>query len=306
VFYPSEALTHIESRKKIDAQNALIPAGISDACSAYLNNLNSDPTLATCTTPIASALASFSPSSKSNKSNTTTITSALNTLCSDAISSDCPVETIRSELSNFYTACGPELTSGHNTQVITIYDVLYSYVPLRQAVCSKDSSGTYCVLSEGQSSGNSATKREAGLFGDLMYNLPVKRAASKNQVVFLPNATSLAQKNIPFLSISPNSPASSLCVPCTNEVLTAYINFQGSVPYAPGLAQTVLLTGLSALYQAVTSKCGQSFLGGAVQAASGIGSNGPLGAAKSGTIRLDFGLAEILATLFALGFAWSL
>lgn len=92
-----------------------------------------------------------------------------------------------------------------------------------------------------------------------------------------PNMTTFGSSNIAFLLISPDLPSSTLCTPCTRNVLTSYINFESSVPYAPGLPSSQLFPGQSDLYNAVQRTCGASFLSGAVQAAGGLATSGAVG-----------------------------
>lgn len=63
-------------------------------------------------------------------------------------SAGCPDSSIRGWLSGFYSNCSAELTSttGYNSQVRELYDVLYVVNPLRKAVCAIDSGNQeYCV-----------------------------------------------------------------------------------------------------------------------------------------------------------------
>lgn len=51
-----------------------------------------------------------------------------------------------------------------------------------------------------------------------------------------------------------------LCTPCTREVLVSYISWEVSQPYALGLSTSSILGGQSALWNAINSTCGQSFV----------------------------------------------
>jgi hypothetical protein len=80
--------------------------------------------------------------------------------------------------------------------------------------------------------------------------------------------------------------------------MTSYINWETDCPYAPGLSSSVLLSTQNAVYSAVTSVCGSTFLSGVVQAAGGLGT----GSTSNGSVR-SFGfdvqtIAVILATVF--------
>ena len=52
--------------------------------------------------------------------------------------------------------------------------------------------------------------------------------------------------------------------------MNIYTSQLSSIPYGPGNGNSVLFGGEPALYEAINSKCGASFLGGAVQAAGGL------------------------------------
>ncbi|KAL1943272.1 hypothetical protein VTO73DRAFT_4347 [Trametes versicolor] len=127
--------------------SSLIPSGISTQCSTFLSTFDKDSSLSTCTTSLISATSSFAPSTNASAATTThsasSISAALNSVCSTA--STCPDTSVRQNLADFYTACGPELTTSANKDVIKIYDVLYAIIPLRQAVCSKADNGQYCA-----------------------------------------------------------------------------------------------------------------------------------------------------------------
>lgn len=90
----------------------------------------------------------------------------------------------------------------------------------------------------------------------------------------VPNMTTYRDTNLPFAFFTPNLNASQLCVTCARQVLTAYINFESNIPYAPGFNASQLLSTQSALFSAVQSKCPTNFLSGAVQAAGGLSGGG--------------------------------
>ncbi|KAI0696093.1 hypothetical protein BC835DRAFT_1505848 [Cytidiella melzeri] len=229
-----------------------IPTGLSTTCSSYLTTLDKDTTMATCTSAVKSATAAFAPGSNGTASATT----ALSSLCSNT--NACSEATMRSTLADFYAACQPELTSSPNAQVMNIYDVLYTLVPYIQAACSKDDSGNYCIT---QLAGTppAASSLYTG-----------------SQQTLTPNFSALQSSNAAFLFLDPTLDESKLCQSCTRSIMTSYISFESDISYAPGLAQSVLLKGQTALYQAIQTTCGGSFLSGAVQAAGSL-SNSILG-----------------------------
>lgn len=255
--------------------NPLIPSGISTPCSTYMAKLDSDPQILSCTKAFTSAAANFGVGSNSGNANSSAINSALNTLCPSL--SACPESVIRSQLTDFYAACPDELTSSPNNDVIRAYDVLYALFPLSKAVCTKDDSGAYCVLKVGatNSTGKNLLADSAGSSpaDGLWLPLPAKNSRRGEQQVIIPNLDQFKSANLVFLGIQPTLAADQLCQPCTRNVLTAFIQFTSSLPYAPGIANSPLMSGETDLYTAVQEKCGAPFLSGSVQAAGGISGN---------------------------------
>jgi len=266
------------------------PAGISGSCRDFLTALNTVSSLASCFSPLVRATAAYGPLAPQSNPTVASMTSALDALCAPSASS-CPVSAVRTKLGEFYAACTKELTSEPNNDVIRTYDTFYALMPLKEAVCSKDDNGRYCVT---ETTKSGKTKRSL-----------VERGPG-DQVAFIPNATSIGSSNLLFLYIKGDLPSDKLCTTCTKNVLSAYMGFQSTVPYAPGLAQSILLRGQIELYQGVTKTCGKDFLGGAAQAAAGLGSSGPLGGSASpngaqGAAKLQF--ATLVSGLLAIGFA---
>ncbi|PIL25822.1 hypothetical protein GSI_11575 [Ganoderma sinense ZZ0214-1] len=289
----------------------LIPSGIGSSCSSFLNEFNQDTTLTTCTSALITASGAFAPATNATA---TTLSSsnaktALAAVCT--ASSACSESSFRSKLADFYKACTDELTSSQNKDVIRTYDVLYSLIPLKNAVCSKDDSGNYCVTSIGSTTSQSASQLASiSSFISVSAVATTSNARRAEQVVaaVAPNATTFANNNLLFLLLQPSLSKDALCQTCTRNVITSYISFESSTPYAPGLAASVLLGGQSALYQAVQSTCGSTFLSGAVAAAAGL-SGGVVGQASdsgaSRTILSNSGIAGALvaAVAMALGAA---
>ncbi|KAI1783212.1 hypothetical protein LXA43DRAFT_356934 [Ganoderma leucocontextum] len=284
---------------------SLIPSGIGASCSSFLNAFNQDTTLTTCTSSLITASGAFAPTT--NATATTPSASdaktALAAVC--AASTSCTESAVRSKLADFYQACTDELTSSQNKDVIRTYDVLYALIPLKNAICSKDDSGNYCV-----STIASTTSQSASQLANIAQSLSVPASTSSNarraaQVVaaVAPNATTFANNNLLFILLQPTLAKDALCQTCTRNVLTSYISFESSTPYAPGLAASVLLSGQSTLYQAVQSTCGSTFLSGAVAAAAGL-SGGVVGQASgsgaSRTILANTGVAGMLVAAVAM------
>jgi hypothetical protein len=279
------------------AQTA-IPSGISSDCTKFLTDLNGDDSLSSCIAPLNSAVAAYGPGGSGSAA---TLSAALTTLCTSTTM--CDPATIRSYLGKFLAACPAELQSSPNKAVVDIYDALYALTPFKSAVCAQDTGEKYCLT---QSSGNGATHLVDTNGGDPVNYLwqpvaPLSRRDSPATPLTL-NQTTWSTNNIAFLGIQPSLPQDQLCVPCTRAVLTPYINFESSVPYAPGIAQSAIMSGQTDLYNAVNSKCGSSFLSGAVQAAGGLGSGGPFGQSASNSAQhSSFGNAAVVLGSVALG-----
>jgi len=248
------------------ASTSVIPSGISTPCATFLKTFNEDTSFSGCTSAIISATSTFTSGSTPSKA---AVTSALDTLSS---SKACNENKIRTTLTEFYSACSTELTSNLNKDVSIIYEVLYTLVPFKNALCTKDNDdGSYCALKSGF--GNPAA--------DAQKYLAVQNEGS-GQATRL-NTTTFGNEHILFLNLKEDLPSPSLCVSCTRNVITTYIQWESTINYAPGLSSSQLLTGQSQLYKGVQSTCGQTFLSGAVQAAGGL-SGGILGGHDNGAI----------------------
>lgn len=274
--------------------NPLIPSGISTGCSQFLTTLDSDSTLKACTAPLISATSQYGPGGSATSSpSAASITSALDSLCST--SNGCTESTIQGKLAEFYSACSVELTSSPNADVVQMYDILYTLVPLKTAVCSKDDNGKYCVTESHKPSNSSATPsglsnaiasvNTGGLTpAEILENLysPAVLSRRAQSPAIQPNTTTIGGTNLPFLFLQPSLAAANLCTACTRNVLTSYIQFESDVPCALGIGSSPMLNGQSALYSAVQATCGKNFLSGAVQAAGGLSDGSPFsGASRS-------------------------
>ncbi|KAI0742930.1 hypothetical protein C8Q80DRAFT_1108576 [Daedaleopsis nitida] len=286
-------------------QNSLIPTGISTSCSTFLTKFNSDTSLTSCTSALITATGAFAPSTNATASTSASAAQVKTALTSVCAATTCPDSTIRSKLADFYEACSDELKSA-NKDVVTTYDVLYALTPLKNAICAKDDSNNYCVNSIA-----STTSQSSGVLSTIAkyVSLPmsassaVSRRADAAQVVasIAPNATTFADNNLLFLMLQPDLSSDKLCQTCTRNILTSYISFESSSPYAPGLASSVLLAGQSKLYQAITDTCGSNFLNGGVAAAAGL-SGGVLGGSDNGASQTlaNSGIATTLVGALAL------
>lgn len=227
------------------------PSGISTSCATFYESFNKDTSLDSCTSSIIAATSNFTPGSTAS---TSSITSALDTICS---SNACSESAIRTKLTEFYSSCTAELTSNQNVDVIKMYDMMYTIWPLKQSMCVKDDDTSYCLPKTASKSG------AADSVGQYVVDQTVLNG---------PNATAIGTSNLPFLFLNPSLSSTDLCTTCTRNVLTSYISWESTINYAPGLASTQLLVGQKGLYEGVVKTCGTSFLSGSVAAAGGISS----------------------------------
>jgi len=226
--------------------SSLIPSDVSPGCSAFLNAFNNDPSIATCVSTLSNITSVYSPGSSAPSSQQ--LSSTLANFCGDSVTSTCPDSLIRQNLTAFYAACSAELTTDSNSQVRQIYDILYTMVPLRTSVCSKDTSGNYCAAE------SSTIARRDQLTTD-----------------FIPNITLFTENNLQFIFYQADLNATELCTSCARQIITAYINFESDSPYASGLNSSSLLGTQSALYNAIVAKCPTNFLtNSGAEAAGGL------------------------------------
>jgi hypothetical protein len=185
---------------------------------------------------------------------------------------------------SYYSACSAELTTNLNDAVLRTYDVLYALTPLREAVCALSDNGKYCVTQLNTTSGSSAsgdvdlvTSNTQQVLQKYLYTssgsgASARRDVSNSTTALIPNTTTFQDTNLVFLFLNPKMNSTRLCTTCTRNILTSYITFESSLPYAPGLNNSLLLSGQTALYNAIVSTCQSGFLSGAVQAAGGLSS----------------------------------
>jgi len=293
--------------------NNLIPTGISQSCSTFLNSFNSDPSMKTCTSSLIATTSAYAPGSNTaSSSSTSQIQSALNSLCSASTSNSCPESSVREWLTQFYQSCSAELTSSPVDQVRTLYDVMYTLWPLMTALCSKDDNGSYCATKIPSASGLqnaiSTTGGSSSSLTDIMNSLAqntptVSRRA--DTTALMPNTSTFQSTNLPFLFLQPASgnqaalQSSDQCTTCTRKIMAAYINFESDTPYGPGLGSSILLAKQQALYQAITTTCGQTFMSGVVQAAGGLSGGSLPSAATPNVVSATQGLVTVWMGLLA-------
>ncbi|KIY44858.1 hypothetical protein FISHEDRAFT_61544 [Fistulina hepatica ATCC 64428] len=256
--------------QRCSASSSLIPSGISDSCNSYLTALNENTSLSSCTSALITASADYGPDADGLTSpSSSAVKSALDTLCS---ASTCSAGTLRTELTYFYSNCSDELTSSLNSDVLTLYDVVYGILPLKETLCTQDDDGSYCAL---ESSDAFSALTESVSSGSLSETLS-RRADSD----ITPDTEVISDSNLAFLFLTANLTESTLCTTCTRQVLTTWIQFESDTLYAPGISSSSMLSGQTALYNGVVETCGSSFLSGAVAAAGGLSQ----GSSSSGTV----------------------
>lgn len=246
------------------ASTSLIPTDISQGCADFLTSLDSDQNIQACTAPLLSATKFYTnateSSSKSNKTDSNSseqaLTDSLAKLC-DA-NAGCQPDVIRAQLSKFWTACSAELKE-KNEGVLKVYDILYLLNPFHDAVCTKDKD-EYCVLNIAQSTVTDEKKTSKRSMFEEDLSLEKRQSASDAASSISSNSTN--QTNIAFLFLQPDSDKSTLCSTCSQNVMAAYIQFETSIPYAIGLANSDNLGGQSDLYKAMQKTCGQDFVTG--------------------------------------------
>lgn len=266
---------------------AQIPSNISTTCATFLDTLNSDASIKSCTTSLLAATRYYTGANASSSTDAeTALQDSLSGLC--ASDAGCDTDLVRRYLSSFWTSCRTEIQA-ENKDVQNVYDILYLLVPFREAICSENDSGNYCLLETASSASSSNTKRDlrtpkVGLPGSVLDKmrghglvLPhakrhaaaaapaapaeplLPRQTSDNATDAASTVESLNGTNIAFLFLQPDSDKSILCGTCAQSILASYIKFETALPYAIGLSNSHIFSGQSALYKAGQSTCGDDW-----------------------------------------------
>ncbi|KAF8628582.1 hypothetical protein AX17_005978 [Amanita inopinata Kibby_2008] len=287
----------------------LIPSGISPGCSAFLTSLNGDSAISACTSSLINSTKQFGPGGNATSASSSDVNSAINAICSSSTDNVCPESTIRGKLAAFYSACSAELTINSVPGVNQIYDVLYTLLPFKKAICSKNDNDNYCILQQKNSATPSglhnaiavpASSNPQDVMNHLSIKVPLQRRGNIEAVA--PNVTTFRNTNLPFLFLKPDLDAATLCTSCTRQIFMSYFNFETVSPYAPGLTKSTLLGGQLDLYKGIQNTCGQNFLQTNVQAAGGISGDslfsGAAHTANSGNwvITMVLGVAMLVVT----------
>jgi len=269
----------------------LIPTGISQPCSDFLNQLNSDKSLSDCTTALVNATSAFAPGSDaSTNPSAAKVGTTLTGLCGTSVDDKCADSLIGGKITAFYSTCAAELTSNLNNDVLRNYDVLFAILPFKAAICTKDDSGNYCATQAKLPDSTDQTLIQKIL------SLP----ASTNAAALVPNTTTFSNNELPFLFIQKTASSTALCTSCTRNILNAYLNFESKVPYGPGLGKSSLLKSQSDLYTAVQTTCPSGFMSeaGVVKAAGGLSG----GTFSSGALQVSAGSSFVFGSMSALLF----
>jgi hypothetical protein len=106
---------------------------------------------------------------------------------------------------------------------------MYVSLPLSHAVCTKDTSGDYCLS---KLASNATAIAASG----------VSNAAQKplSATDGTPNADVFTAANILFIGANSNMTEAQLCTECTKNVLTNYFSFESTTAYTGGLARCVV------------------------------------------------------------------
>lgn len=196
---------------------------------------------------------------------------------------------------DFYAACSVEMTSNRNDVVVGIYDTLFVIIPLRNAICAMDDGGNYCSMQAKLPSSTTGTGIQAVL----------SSPSSANSAALIPNTTTFHNTNLPFLFLNGSAPKDALCNVCTRKIINAYVAFEASVPYGPGLGKSPLLSNQPSLYTNISTTCGSDFLAstGVVKAAGGLsggtlnsGATVQISGPTQGLVAIGMGILALVAS----------
>ena len=175
----------------------------------------------------------------------------------------CDRHLVRYFLFEFWNQCTDELEARH-PEILQLYEYLYIFNPFRDAVCSKDASGKYCLptITKNAAKKSPKTKRAMPLPQDVYseaYWARVLPTIPRSHMMAATNASSspaintsqlpsLAPQQV-FFFLSGESDPDVLCTECSKHVLAAYISYELSSPYAPGLENSGVLKSQQSIYR---------------------------------------------------------
>lgn len=272
-----------------------IPDGISDSCSKLLEELDQDKVFQQCTEPLIEATNTFAQQS-TNSTNSVALSSSMEKLCK--VQNGCDRHLVRYFLFEFWNQCTDELEARH-PEILQLYDYLYIFNPFRDAVCSKDASGKYCLptITKNIAKKSPKTKRAAPLPQDVysdeywarvlpsiprsnMMAATNSSASSTSNAINTSQLPPLAPQQV-FFFLSGDSDKDMLCTECSKHVLAAYISYELSSPYAPGLENSDVLKSQQSIYERAKSICGNGFVASINKQANVQSFSGPASSAVS-------------------------
>lgn len=260
--------TTTKAQTATSSASTLIPTGISTGCSTFMTNLNADSSIKTCTSPLLSATEYYVNATSQGKTKSeSTLQETLTRLC--ASNTGCDSSIIRSYLSQFWVNCHDEITA-KNKGVQDVYDVLYLINPFREAICSKDDDGNFCLTTVATTTTTSSKRdltvddehwalRRAHAEEILARQTTTTTGADASTSASDIDSGSLSGSNIAFLFLQPTAGKDKLCSACAQNILASYIQFETSIPYAIGLSNSDILKGQSDLYKAGKKECGEDW-----------------------------------------------
>jgi hypothetical protein len=248
---------------------------VTDGCKTFLQSFNADSKISSVLAPLLTATARFNPSS-GQQSIKADVTWALNELCDPKAAFK--ASDIQTTVTNYYSACQSDMVSGNQPDLTRTFELLYALPPLRNAVCSKDATGAYCLSSAKKNGGHADTQ------------------APTNQV----NLQSWSSSHIHYLFINADETPEQLCTACTKQVLTAYVSYENVLPFPMGMSSSVLLKDQKALWSAITAKCPADFTQGILSAANAVPVDISNVAAQNGASSVVLSTTGLVGALVAL------
>ncbi|CAE6491192.1 unnamed protein product, partial [Rhizoctonia solani] len=250
----------------------LTPEGVSEQCSTFLKKLNSDTKAAGCLASLNTALSSFTSgqgsasdaagclaslntalsSFTSGQGSASDIPSTLKAFCS---STACSTANIPSLLAEFSDACSSDFAS--NKIVATQYDVWYTLIPYKAALCVKDGD-EFCLLkaAKGSSSSQNTRRSNAAYAAGHLANPVTKR----DQTVLTSNIDTFRKSHLLYQFASTDIDAESLCTNCTQIVTAEYVKYRTANAYALAASQESLFGGgVPEFWASLSAKCPVGF-----------------------------------------------
>ena len=247
---------------------ALVPTNISSSCYTLLTQLDEDHVFDECTQPLINATNAFATSSQGPQP--ANMSSALQGLC--AANDGCDRTLVHQFIAQFWDQCADELEARQD-QVVQLYEYLYIFIPFRDAICSRNQQGDYCLSALAPSMAGDADTDMVQLYRrgvpDVDANDVESDAYWERVLPSIPRASTLAAKapDLPtlqpqqvFFFLSGSSPKDTLCTECAHHVLASYIRFELSAPFALGLDSSPVLQSQQAIYEQAKKVCGASFV----------------------------------------------